>query len=149
MLDQGHQAGILRPSQKQLAQGIFSLASRPITEFTLAPGALSAVAEGADREHVIAQARQSKQAVLPVHASDDPERWIGYLNVPEVYIEDATEPMTIRPLVEIAYRATHLSTLMKLQRVDEELGRVIGQNNETLGFITPQRLCGPLFEAEI
>ena len=148
MLDQGHQAGILRPSQKQLAQGIFSLASRPITEFTISPGALPAVAEGTDREQVIAQARQSKQAMLPVHAADDSDQWIGYLNVPEVYIEDMTQPMTIRPLVEIAYRATHLSTLMKLQRADEGLGRVVGQNNETLGFITPQRLCDPLFEAE-
>jgi len=148
MLDQGHQAGILRPCQKQLAQGIFSLASRPITEFSLSPEVFHSISEGTDREKIIAQARQFEQAVLPVHAADDPSQWIGYLNVPELYVEETTQPIRIHPLVEIAHRATHLSSLMKLQRADEVLGRIVGQHDETLGFITPELLCDPLFRVE-
>jgi CBS domain containing-hemolysin-like protein len=149
MLDQGHQAGILRPCQKQLAQGIFSLASRPVTEFAVSPKEFHSIAEGTSRETIIDQARRFEQAVLPVHMANDPSQWIGYLNVPELYVEDATQPIRIHPMVEIAHRATHLATLMKLQRADQSLGRIVGQKEETLGFITPGLLCDPLFQGEI
>ena len=148
MLDQGHQAGILRPCQKQLAQGIFSLASRPITEFSVPPEVCHSIAEGTGRDEVIEHARQYEQAVLPVHAANDPQQWIGYLYVPELYVEDAAQPVRIHPLVEIAHRTTHLAALMKLQQADGALGRVVGQQDETLGFVTPESLCDPLFQTE-
>ena len=149
MIDQGHQAGILRPCQKRLAQGIFSLASRPITDFSIPPQLWQGIGEETGREDAIEQARKYEQDVLPVHATGDPSRWVGYLRISELYVENATEPIHIHPLIEISCRATHLAALMKLQWADESLALVVSQQGETLGLVTPERLCDPLFQREM
>ena len=146
MFDQGHQAGLLRPCQKQLAQGIFSVASHPITEFMMPADRWHAVAEGVERAEAIEQARKSSQEVLPVYSADDPQRSVGYLDVPELYVENPDRPLHVHPLIEISHKSTHLAALMKMQRADEVLACVIGQKGETLGLVTPERLCAPLFQ---
>ena len=148
MFDQGHQVGLLRPCQKQLAQGIFSVASHPVTEFMTPSDKWHGVAEGITRSDAIKQGRKYGQDVLPMYKVDDPLKWVGYLNVPELYVEHPDRPMHIHPLIEISQRATHLAALMKMQRADEALARVIGQRGETLGLVTPERLCAPLFQKE-
>ena len=38
VLEEGHEAGILHPAQRSLAQGIFAVAGRPVEQFLVPPG---------------------------------------------------------------------------------------------------------------
>ena len=146
ILEEGHQIGILRPSQRRLAQGVFLLADRPVGEFAQPTKNWHWVSEGVDRDEALIVARQYEQDVLPVESANDPGCLIGYLHVPELYVDEAAVQVRVHPLIEISNTATHLAALMTMQRASQVLARIVGPEAETLGFVTTERLCQPLFQ---
>jgi CBS domain containing-hemolysin-like protein len=145
ILEEGHQVGILRPSQRHLAQGIFLLADRPVGEFALPTKNWHWVSEAVERDQALAVARQYEQDVLLVESANDPGCLIGYLHVPELYVDEVAVQVRVHPLMEIPNTATHLAALMMMQRASQVLARIVGPEGETLGFVTTERLCQPLF----
>ncbi|NIP85906.1 MAG: DUF21 domain-containing protein [Planctomycetales bacterium] len=147
VLEEGHAAGILRPSQRALAQGIFALAQQPVTAFATPIGEVPAVSEKASSAEVLHVARENHVSALPVHRAGAAGNFIGYLKVADVYLEETSPGQRIQPLVEIPETATHLAALMSIQSADQWLARVVNPEGRSVAMVTVDQLYGPLFHA--
>ena len=144
VLEEGHEAGILWPSQRALAQGIFALANRPVTAFATAAAEMPAVSEKATSAEVLKTARQNQVSAVPVHRPGAEGNFIGYLKVADVYLDEASPRERLRPLVEIPADATHLAALISIQSADQWLARLVNDAGRTVGMVTVDQLYEPL-----
>ena len=149
ILEEGHHAGILRPSQRRLAEKIFAVASRPITEFGQNRENMQSVSEDVDPSQAIALAHQYELDVLLVKSADERGHLTGYLRVPELYIDEAAIQVPVHPLLEIDDGSTHLAALMEMRRASEVLARIVDPDGKTVGFVSTEQLCEPLFSGDI
>jgi len=144
LLEEGHAAGILHPSQRGLAQGIFGLANRKVEEFVTPIAQVPRAREEMDRDAVMGIARRYRLALVPVEAAGRPGTLRGYHGVAELGLSDSERMPSPRPLMAIPSGLTHLSALMRMQAADERLAKVMGEDGETLGIVTAERLREPL-----
>ncbi|NIL95928.1 MAG: DUF21 domain-containing protein [Planctomycetales bacterium] len=148
VLEEGQEAGILWPSQRALAQGIFALADQPVEAFATTLAEVPAVSEKASSAEVLQVARQNQVSALPVHRPGAEGNFIGYLKVADVYLGETSPRQRIRPLVEIPQQATHLAALMTLQSANQWLARLVNQAGKTVAIVTVDQLYEPLFRAD-
>jgi putative hemolysin len=144
MVDEGHQAGILYPSQRHLAQGIFGLAGKPVTRFITPLRQMPRARADMSREDVLRLAGRHRVSIVPVESPDGPGTLAGYVRVIEVALSGSEALEPLHPLVEIPASATHLDALMRLQTARESLARVVGPSGETIGVVSIDRLREPL-----
>lgn len=145
VFEEGHEAGILGPAQRGLAQGLFAVANRPVRAFLISPGRVPRVREGARREEILRLARRHRLPALPVEGAGPTRELIGYVRVIDLHLNGAAERPPIRQLVEVPESDSYLSALMRLETSNESLGRVTGAGGQTLGFLTARHLSEPLF----
>ena len=115
VLEEGHEAGILHPAQRSLAQGIFAVAGQPVGQFLVAADELPRAAANMSKGEVLAMAQRRRVPLVPVEAADEPGRLIGYVRVIDLKLSDAPELGPLRPLLEIRESSTHLAALMRLE----------------------------------
>jgi len=144
VVDEGHQAGILYPSQLHLAQGIFGLAGQPITRFVTPLGQMPRARADMSRDDVLRLAGRYRMPIVPIESPQGPDTLAGYLRVIELGISSKETLEPVHPLVEIPASTTHLDALMRLQTARESLARVVGAAGETLGVVSIDRLREPL-----
>jgi putative hemolysin len=144
VLDEGHEAGILYPAQRRLAQGIFSVAARPVTEFLTPLEGLPRARANMTKAEVLALAERHRLAAVPLEAVDRPGVLLGYVQVIDLRLSDGEELGPVRPLLEIRDDCTHLAALVRLQSAGEGLARVVDARGETIGVVTLERLRAPL-----
>ncbi len=147
VLDEGHVVGILKPSQRMLAQGIFAIAGRPVTEFITPVERIPKVHAAAREPEVLRLAREHDLAAVAVADNDD--HVLGYVSVPDVYLDDTAEIGEPRELLEISATSTHLAALMKMQTNDETLARVVDRDGKTVGIVTTEQLSERLFHGGV
>ncbi len=145
VFEEGHEAGILRPAQRGLAQGLFAVAHRPVRNSLISPGRVPRVRENASRDDILRLARRHRLAALPVEADDPSRRLVGYVRVIDLYLDGHAPRPPIRPLVEVPENENYLSALMRLETSNESLGHVVNSQGQTIGFLTARHLSEPLF----
>jgi CBS domain containing-hemolysin-like protein len=145
VFEEGHEAGILRPAQRGLAQGLFAVANQPVRSFLISPGRVPRVREGSGREEILRLARRHRLPALPVESAAPGRELIGYVRVIDLHLNGAADRPPIRPLVEVPAGDSYLSALMRLETSNESLGRVTNAQGQTLGFLTARHLSEPLF----
>lgn len=148
VLEEGHAVGLLRPAQRQLAQGLFAVANEPAGRFALPPQKFSPVRLGMTNAEVLKLARRQHTAELPVEEPLGRRKLIGYVRVAEIRLDGGDALRKVRPLIEIAHTETHISALMKLHEADETMARLVDARGETIGLVTAQALTEPLFRGE-
>jgi len=148
VLEEGHEVGILRPSQRAMAQGIFAVANRPVTEFAVAPVHLSGSREGVNRRAALEFARRHKCDIMPVAAPEDPSQLLGYVRAAELYLNESATEVPLRPLLDVPDDSMHLTVLMQMQDAQEPLARVVRADGDTVGIVTIEHLCEPLFRRD-
>jgi putative hemolysin len=148
VLEEGHAAGLLRPAQRQLAQGLFAVASEPVGRFALPPQRLTPVRLGMTNGDVLRLARRQHAAELPVEEPLGRRKLIGYVRVAEIRLESGDELRKVRPLIDIPHSETHISALVKLYEAGETMARLVDQSGGTVGLVTAQALTEPLFRGE-
>jgi CBS domain containing-hemolysin-like protein len=144
VLEEGQEAGILRPAQRHLAQSLFSVASRRIGDFAAPVARVAAVRLGDSKAEVLRLARRHGSAVLPV-AENNGRELVGYVRVIDLYLDDASTLETVRPMLVLPERDSHIAALIRLQSEGEELARVVDQQGETVGLLFADELTAPLF----
>ncbi|MGB6043214.1 MAG: CNNM domain-containing protein [Pirellulales bacterium] len=145
VLEEGHEAGILWPSQRALAQGIFAIANHPITAFSTPLEELLSVSERATTSEVLRFAREHQLSAVPVGRGGIKGKLLGYFDVADVYLDKVSPKQKMRPLLEISAEANHLSALMSLQSANEMLARLVDESGKTVGLVTVDKLYEPLF----
>ena len=144
VLSEGHQVGLLRPSQQHLAQSLFSMAEQKAIHSAIPAGRITRISHGMSKADVLRLAHRQKVSAYPVEGSDG--NLIGYLRVIDLYLQEAAEIDDIRPLIEIPDDENHLSALMRLQAAGESMGRIVNASSgETVAIVTAKQLSEPLF----
>ncbi len=147
VLEEGHEAGLLRPAQRELAQGLFSVANEPVGQFALPAHRLARVRLGMDRQEVLRLARRHGLSALPVEEPLGRRKLIGYVRVIDLRLTPNNGTLPVHPLLEFHQRESHISALFRLRAAGEPMARVINDRNETIGIVTDRNLGEPLFRS--
>ena len=147
MLREGHEAGILRPAQRILAQGLFAVASRNVREFATPVGRVPRVWAGMSKAEIVQVARRQRLVAVPVEESPSSRRLIGYLRVADLCLMDGDDLPALQTLVDIPETDSYIAALTRMVRSGEMLGRVASTQGRTIGFISTRELSEALFRA--
>ena len=113
VLDEGHEAGILRPAQRRLAQGIFAIAGRPVSDFLTPLDQLPLATAEMSKQEALALAARRRTAVIPIESAGN---LVGYVRVIDLKLSDAADLGVLRPLLQIREKCNHLAALMRLEK---------------------------------
>jgi magnesium and cobalt exporter, CNNM family len=146
LLEEGHEAGLLHPSQQALVQGTFSLAGQPVRQFAMPAGRLSRITDSTSKEDILRLARRQKRSMIPVEESRGKRRLLGYVRVIDLVLHDGDELPPLHPLVALKENDSYMSALMRLLAADSELGHVVDEQGKSVGFVSVQQLTDLLME---
>jgi CBS domain containing-hemolysin-like protein len=144
-IDEGGDEGVLRPSQRRVAQGLFTVANQPVSEFAVPIQRLAAAHEGMTRNEILSLAQRQRVATILVEDSDRKRRLQGYIRVVDLWLDNADPLSCVKPLMRINASEAHINALSKMHARGEDLAEVIDDQQRTLGILTIKNLSEPLF----
>lgn len=144
VLEEGHEAGILRLAQRRLARGIFAVAKQPVRQFATRLRDVARARNDMDRQEVLRLARHFKLSAVPVEDAKSPGRLIGYVRVIELALESGDWLDRVLPLMKIRENETHLTSLIRMQTAKATLAVVLDVEENVVGLLTARRLRDPL-----
>jgi CBS domain containing-hemolysin-like protein len=144
MLVEGHEAGILRPVQRSLAQTMLDVAGQPVRNFAAPAGRVVRVTTTMTKSEILRIAQGRHRTLLPIEDAQDKRRLVGYVRAADLFLDDSPELPPPRPLVELADAETFLAALEKLVAADDALGRLVNAAGKTVGFVSVEDLRGAL-----
>ncbi len=148
VLDEGHQAGVLRPSQRRLAQGLFAVANVPVVRYSTPPGRMATVRRGSPKSDAYRLARRHRLAAIPVEdGSGHDRKLVGYVRVIDLHLSEGDKVDEVRSMVEMPAKTTHIAALIRLESSGELLARVLDDAGATVGLLNVRKLTEPLFRA--
>ena len=148
VLEEGHQAGVLRPSQRRLAQGLFAAANVPVIQHSTPPGRMATVPWGAKKSDILRLARRHRLAAIPVEEGTGQKRTlVGYVRVIDLHLDDSDVVDKVRTMIDVPARMSHVAALIRLESSGESLARVVDQQGTTVGLLDVRSLNEPLFSA--
>jgi CBS domain containing-hemolysin-like protein len=145
LLSEGHEAGILRPVQRNLAQTMLAVAAQPVKNFAAPAGRIPRVTTSMTRSEVLRIAQIHRRTLLPLEDASEKRQLIGYVRTVDLLLDDSGEPPTPRPLIEIGENESFLSALAKLPVAEDALGHVVSAAGKSVGFVTGRELRLALF----
>jgi CBS domain containing-hemolysin-like protein len=145
ILEEGHAAGILHPSQRSLAQVIFATASLPVTRVAAPLRDVPRAREDMSAAEILRLARRYRISTVAVEGPRPDRELIGYVRVADLALGDARTLGSLRRLVEIPADDTYIVALTRMQSADASLARVVDARGQTVGILTAQNLREPLF----
>ena len=148
VLEEGHEAGILRPSQQELVQGTFALGGQPVRQFATPAGRYARITTSTSKVDVLRLAARQHRTMIPVEEPRGKRRLMGYLRVIDLVLDPGTELPPLRPLVVLKAGETYLSALERLLAADRALGHVVDDDGGTIGFVTARHLTTTLLKAQ-
>lgn len=139
LMDEGHEAGVLQPTQRTMAKGIFDAGARTVAEAQLRPYGLRTIRKSDAWGQIVTRARRQQVPTFAVVEENirDP---IGYVRVIDVYLAHDDWNQVIRPLPTIHRNETQLAALILLHSQRETMLAVLDEANQVQGLITPERL---------
>ncbi len=143
-LEEGHEAGILHPAQRGLAQGIFAVAHQPVARFTTPLEQLPRARSDMTKREILRLARRYRIAVVAVESPEVRGQLIGYVRVIDLGLSEADDVGPLRRLLDVRDDTSHVAVLMRLQSAKENLARVVDAAGKTVGIVTADRLREPL-----
>ena len=144
VLEEGHEIGILHPSQQALIQGTFSLAGQPVRQFATPAGRFSRVTTNTKRRDILRVARRQRRTLIPVEEPRGRRQLLGYLRVADLALTTDGEELPLRPAVTLRESETCLAALARLLAADYALGHVVDARGRTSGFVTAEQLTEAL-----
>ncbi|MDG2381503.1 MAG: CNNM domain-containing protein [Pirellulaceae bacterium] len=139
VFDEGHQVGILRPAQRQLAQAMMSMAMQPLQRFSTAATRFPSVHIGsAKREAYRLANRQRTPTILVTEARG--RRVIGYVDILDLKLDPGEAIESVQELLEIPNTETPISALTRLQDADQLLARLVDDEGRTTGLLNAKSL---------
>lgn len=147
LLVEGHEAGILRPVQRTLAQTMLAVAAQPVRNFVVPAGRVPHVTTTMSKGEILRIAQRQRRTLLPMENPQERRRLVGFVRTFDLLLDESNEPPAPRPLVEIRENDTFLSALSKLPVGNDALGHVTTATGRTVGFITGRELRQALFRA--
>jgi CBS domain containing-hemolysin-like protein len=146
VLEEGHEAGILEPAQRNLAQSLFAVASREVRDICTPVGRMASIRLGAKKSEVYRVARRQGVSEAPVVDANGREL-IGYVRIVDLHLDPSDCVDSFRTLPTVNATEAHIAALIQMQSNKEELARVVDDSGETVGLLYASELTEPLFRA--
>ena len=134
VLDEGHEVGILQPTQRRLAQNLFAFAGQSVSSRCHAVQRSATVSREADRSELVAAANRLGATLLVVRGENTGEL-TGYLRVVDLYLPGEDVQGYVRPLIRMERNTSLLEALLRLQSEKEEVAQVVNSDGSTLGLL--------------
>ena len=145
LLEEGHEEGILHPSQVALARGIFAVANDPVARYATPLAEITRARDDMSKAEVCRLARRLQIPEVPVESQQGAAVLSGYVRVIDLELSPSDQLGPIRPLLEIPHTDRHIEALIRMQTAGESIAQVVDAGGETLGLVTARRLREPLF----
>ena len=144
VLSEGHEAGVLQPNQRQMADGMFEVAALPLEKFCIPTSKLAIVDQAAPRELMLSEAKRMRTPAVILQ--DHRKELVGYIRVVDFYFHpDATPP--VESLSRIPRRASSITALTSLQEEDQAYAAVVGDNGRVMGMVGSEQLAEAILNA--
>jgi len=137
---EGHEAGILRPVQVALADGILAAAGRPVRSLAVPLAQVPRARADMTRQQVLTLARRYRIALVCIESPEKTGELAGYVRVIDLGLRGGETVEPCRPLLEIPASSTLLAALMQMQSRGESIARVVDEQGTTAGIVTAQSL---------
>ncbi len=147
ILAEGDEVGVLRPAQRQMAQGLLAVAVERVARFALPPWRLPRVYQDQSPAEVLRLARRHRAFALPVEDRRE-RKLVGYVVVAEVALNPDEKLAPVRPLPRIDHNEPHISALVRMYSQGHLMAEVVGSQGRTVGLLTTRVLFEPLLRGE-
>ena len=149
-IDEGTEAGILHPTQRELSQNFFVVASKPVREVCTPLARVTAINVNTPREKVLKLARSRKLPDVPVFENTR-NNLIGYVRTIELIVNAKRKinAKTIEPLMKIPADEVFGEAVMQMQADRQTLALVVGANERPVGLLSIDQLTDPLLEGRL
>ncbi|MBN1855027.1 MAG: DUF21 domain-containing protein [Pirellulales bacterium] len=148
VLEEGHAAGILRPSQRSLAQGLFTMATLPIRDFATQAGRIVRATTAMDRQQILRLASRHRLDVILIEDATGSRDIVGYVRIVDLYLDPSNSKPIPRPLAVIPANESFVGALMQLQQEDVPIGCVVEDGGRIVGYVTVRQLSKALFRGQ-
>jgi putative hemolysin len=134
ILREGHEAGLLSPSQRQMAENVFDIGGGRVEGFCRTESRIVSVFEDASRDQILQRAKRHRQPILAIKDRRT-KAWVGYLRVVDLLLSDQPVSRSVRPLLELRRGETLIQALLRMQRGKVEVARVVDEAGKTYGLL--------------
>lgn len=148
VLQEGHEVGVLRPAQRDLAQNLFAIAERSLSTYCRPASRIVTTQMGAAKDEALELARRQHTDVMPVDGQQDGDDE-GYLRVVDLYLSDRDTIQTSRPLMKLDGKASPIDALIQLQSQKEELAEIVDDQGGTVGLLFADDLAKALVRGPV
>ncbi len=143
VLEEGHEAGILEPAQRQLARGVFRVASEQAVKWMTPLARVGAVSDSSSFADVMRAFKRSRVPQIVVTRGKS-QNLVGYLRWADLNLNTGNWRDATRPLIAIRHDESHLIALVRLYNRAETLGEVVDGTGKTIGVVAADDLLEPL-----
>lgn len=144
VLAEGHAIGLLAPTQRQLAQATFTLASRPIRDFAVPATRQTTVTTAISRQEVVRIGRRFQMPVMPVKDPAQNNAVIGAVKALDCVLQPDGKELPIVPIANVSETASFLTVLLRLQSEGQSMAAIRSSAGKLIGYVTLDQLRGRL-----
>jgi CBS domain containing-hemolysin-like protein len=144
LLREGHEAGLLHPTQLELSRSFFEVATEPVVQWSGKLDRQLFVPPSTTRDEAIrvARSRRLRRLIVSGGGSGMPA---GYVNATDLAASSAkTIQGLVQPLFEVAEDTVHAEAILMMQTNRVELVAVVDRHGRMRGFLTREALLAPL-----
>jgi putative hemolysin len=134
VLQEGHEVGLLSPSQRQMAENVFDIGGGLVDTFCRPESQIVAVFDGASRDQILQLAKRHRTTIVAVRDRRT-RAWGGYLLVVDLLLSDQPVSHEIRPLLELRRGETLIQALLRMRSDRIEVARVVDETGRTFGLL--------------
>lgn len=145
IMQDGQDAGVLRPAQRDLAHNLISMTHLPIKRLCQPSNRTPWIASDASLQQARRMATRHRVAYLPVRLSSDGP-FIGYVRSVDLHLDDATPASKMRELPSLPDDLPFVKALLRMKSTGEEIVMVVNVLDQNVaGFLIADELVKPLF----
>lgn len=149
VLTEGHDAGVIAPTQRQLAEGMFEISRIPLDQFSIPTSKLAVVREAMSPQEMLRIARRRRAPVLFVQ--DQRRRLKGYYHVVDLALAESMPESVappLQPIPRISRRTSSIAALNQMHSEDQPFAVVTGDNGHIVGIVDARELGERIWSAE-
>ncbi len=143
VLQEGQEAGILKPMQQRLAQNLLAVADHPISRFCVPIAKVISADADATRAQLIQLASRNAVNVLVIRNPQD-RKLTGYVRAVDLSLTSGSDSLPIRPLGSTRSGVKVIDALIDLQSRQQDLAEVIDDAGKSVGLLFADDLANLL-----
>jgi CBS domain containing-hemolysin-like protein len=143
VLEEGEQAGLLEPVQRDLVQNMFAYGNDPISRYCMPLRGLRTLPLEMELDEMTQIARKTKQAIFPVlHPKD--KRLVGYFESSDL-LSNHPSPR-LRPVATFDETTGQIAVLNKMVSQHSKLCRIVNSSGALVGVVLRDRLVAQMLQ---